>query len=78
MSTNQIGIFLESRPFHPFLIYLADGRTMRIIHPDFVAVGEFALGIWILYVGGEVELIDVALIISMRTEGPVDPAQFIR
>ncbi len=30
---------LHKQPFEPFLIQLADGRSLPVRHPDFVAVG---------------------------------------
>ncbi len=30
---------LHRQPFEPFAIRLADGRSIRVNHPDFVAVG---------------------------------------
>jgi hypothetical protein len=78
MNSNQIGLFLLSRPFEPFAVHLADGRSFEVPQPDFVAMGDRALSIWYLFPTGELELIDVELISSMRTLGPVDPAEFIR
>ncbi|MBI2827420.1 MAG: hypothetical protein HYX69_22320 [Planctomycetia bacterium] len=31
---------LHRQPFEPFVIQLADGRSLRVRHPDFVAVGK--------------------------------------
>ena len=31
---------LHRQPFQPFAVRLADGRSLRVPHPDFVAVGE--------------------------------------
>ena len=31
---------LHRQPFQPFALRLADGRSLRVPHPDFVAVGE--------------------------------------
>jgi len=30
---------LHKQPFEPFVIRLADGRSLPVSHPDFVAVG---------------------------------------
>jgi hypothetical protein len=32
----RIRELLQARPFHPFVIRMADGREYRIDHPDFV------------------------------------------
>ncbi len=39
MELNGIKEALHRQPFQPFAIRLADGRTLPISHPDFVAVG---------------------------------------
>jgi hypothetical protein len=31
---------LRREPFHPFAMRLADGRSLQIRHPEFVAVGN--------------------------------------
>jgi len=31
---------LHKQPFEPFVIRLADGRSLPVPHPDFVAVGK--------------------------------------
>ena len=33
---ERIRELLHAIPFRPFVIYMADGRTFRINHPDFV------------------------------------------
>ncbi len=78
MTSSQIGTFLERQPFEPFIMYMVDGREIRIAHPDFAAIGEYALGVWLIHPAGEIELIDVSLISSMRTTGPVDLSGFIK
>ena len=39
MDIQGIREALHRQPFEPFTIRLADGRSLRIPHPDFVAVG---------------------------------------
>jgi hypothetical protein len=31
---------LHRQPFQPFVIRLADGRSLPVLHPDFVALGK--------------------------------------
>ena len=38
MTADELRKALHARPFRPFTIYMADGRTLRVIHPDFVAI----------------------------------------
>jgi hypothetical protein len=40
MDLNGIREALRQQPFEPFAIRLADGRSLPVHHPEFVAVGE--------------------------------------
>jgi hypothetical protein len=35
---EQIRRAMHQQPFRPFMLRLADGRTYRIGHPDFIAI----------------------------------------
>jgi len=37
MTTEQFKATLRQQPFRPFTIRMADGRTLNVAHPDFVA-----------------------------------------
>jgi hypothetical protein len=37
MTTEQFRSTLQLRPFKPFTIRMADGRTFEVPHPDFAA-----------------------------------------
>lgn len=34
---NQLEDAISQRPFRPFVIHTADGRSYRVPHPDFVS-----------------------------------------
>jgi len=38
MTADQLRKALHARPFRPFTLYMADGRKLRVVHPDFVAI----------------------------------------
>jgi len=76
MQPAHILVYTRSRPFEPFRIYVADGRSIDVSHPEMVMVAKFAAAIWLFYVRGDVEAIDADLITGMKTLGPVNPAQF--
>ena len=40
MDLNSIREALHRQPFKPFAIRLADGRTVPVGHPEFVAIGS--------------------------------------
>ena len=78
MNSNQIGQFAYARPFEPFVMWLVDGREFKVLQPNFIAVGDHALGVWFLHPSGELELIDVELVVSMKTINSVDSEEYIR
>ena len=38
MTINEFRNTLNAAPFRPFIIHLADGKTIPVVHPDFVLV----------------------------------------
>lgn len=40
MDLNGLRAALRTQPFEPFAIRLADGRSLPVRHPEFVAVGQ--------------------------------------
>ena len=36
MTINEFRNVLSAAPFRPFIVHLADGRTIPVVHPDFV------------------------------------------
>ena len=76
MQSSQLAPFTDARPFEAFTIFVAEGRTIDVQHPEMVMMGDYALGIWILHPDGQLELIDAALITAIRTVHAVDPHNF--
>jgi len=56
---------LHRQPFEPFVISLADGRSLQIPHPDFVALGKRR----IVVVGNDdaTSIVEPLLIVSLDT-----------
>ena len=64
MNIEQIRILSHSQPFRPFEIHIADGRSVRVKHPDFLAFGGRSITV---YEDPEIaETIDVRLITSIE------------
>ena len=78
MTPSQLSLFFIRQPFQPITLFLVDGRTFSIPQPDFAGLDQAGLGVWIYDRSGEIEIIDAALISSIRTIGPVDMDQFVR
>ena len=64
MNIEQIKSLSHAQPFKPFEVYMADGRSVRVKHPDFLAFGGRSITV---YDDLEVaETIDVRLITSVK------------
>jgi hypothetical protein len=46
MTTAELKSFMSTRPFRPFRIHMADGRSVEVNHPE-----------WIAYAGGRIALV---------------------
>lgn len=70
-SIEEIKAVKNRRPFAPFFLHTADGRELRISHPDGVAWGPGSMP-RTLMVGhdGGLELLDLTLVVSIRTPEP--------
>ena len=62
MTADKLRRALRERPFRPFTLHLADGRNLRVHHPEFVAqdpTGRTA----ILYMpDGDYRIVDLLLV----------------
>jgi hypothetical protein len=73
---NQIRQALSARPFQAFTLYLADGRTCFVRHPDFIAIPPAPHRREIVYWSdGETHLIDPGLIVSIVMPTPDQASQ---
>ncbi|MCS6978361.1 MAG: hypothetical protein NZM31_15335 [Gemmatales bacterium] len=39
MTSHELRAALQNRPFKPFVIHMADGRSFEVRHPDFFWIG---------------------------------------
>ena len=70
MTTNVMTRYAEQRPFEPFTMILANGREIHVPHSDFVTTGPSVLTVYVLVPNGQLEIVDTALIVSIRTFHP--------
>lgn len=72
MKTDHLRDTLHAAPFKPFTIHVADGRSVRVPHPDFIALsGNGRLAIVISAAGDSPSyfVIDVPLITQLEVQG---------
>jgi hypothetical protein len=70
MTADQVLRLQNAAPFKPYWLRLADGRVISVAHPDFVGVSGDDHIISVEDDSGGVEIIDLALVISLRYGTP--------
>ena len=69
MSPDAVKKFMHATPWKPFTICLADGRKIHVPHPDFVSISRAGRTVIVTTEDEEFEMIDVFLILSVKTKG---------
>jgi hypothetical protein len=70
MHITEIQKLYEARPFRPFVIHVADGRTIKVEHPEFMAQAPTGRTIFV-YDPKDFQIIDVLMItgLEVKTNG---------
>ena len=72
MSIDDIRTHFEARPFRPFTIRIADGRSVRVDHPEFMALSSEGETFVVHEAGGGWRIIDTDAVteLSIATRNP--------
>jgi hypothetical protein len=66
MTIEQLRRFHQARPFHPFDIHLADGRSLLVDHPELLAITPPGRTIGVGLKDGTIEIVDLLLVTSLK------------
>ena len=66
MTIEQLSKMHQARPFQPFDIHLADGRTLPVNHPEFLARSPTGRTIAVGHTDGTLEIVDLLLVVSLK------------
>ena len=69
MTIDQLRKLHQARPFHPFDIHLADGRTVPVEHPEMFLAPPPGRTIGVGMDDGTIELFDLLLVVSLKPRG---------
>ena len=69
MSPDAVKKFMHAAPWRPFVLCLADGRAIQVPHPDFISITRNGRSVIVATVDEDYEVIDVFLILSIKTKG---------
>jgi hypothetical protein len=66
MTIEQLRRMLQARPFQPFDIHLADGRSLPVEHPEFVGQSPSGRTIGFGLADDTIEVVDLLLVTSLK------------
>jgi hypothetical protein len=66
MTIEELQKMHQARPFLPFDIYLADGRTLPVELPEFLARSPVGRTISVGLADGSHEIVDLLLVVSLK------------
>ena len=69
MTIEQIRKMHQARPFQPFDIHLADGRSLPVSHPEVLAVAPPGRTIGVGLDDGTIEIVDLLLVTTLKPRG---------
>jgi len=66
MTIEQFRKMHQAKPFHPFDIHLADGRSLPVASPEFLAVTPPGRTIGVGLDDGTIEIVDLLLVTTLK------------
>ncbi len=73
MTIEQIRRMHQAKPFHPFDVNMADGRSLPVMHPEFLALTPPGRTIGIGLADGTIEIVDLLLVTSLKPRSNARP-----
>jgi hypothetical protein len=66
MTVDQLRKMHQAKPFQPFDIHLADGKSVPVEHPEMLAISPPGRTIGVGVADGTIEIIDLLLVTSLK------------
>ena len=66
MQMRELRSIYKAEPFDPFTMHLADGREVRVKHPDFIALSPVGRSVVVYDEEGAFDVIDLLLVVSVE------------
>ena len=73
MTIEQLRGLHQARPFRPFMIHLADGRSLYVSHNEFLAQSPSGRTAILYQPDESFEVIDLLLVTSLAVTAPAPP-----
>jgi hypothetical protein len=71
MTIEQLRKLHRARPFQPFTMHLADGRSVHVAHNDFLAQSPSGRTVVVYQPDETSEIIDLLLVVSLAVATPI-------
>jgi hypothetical protein len=66
MTTDQLRNLWHAQPFRPFVIHLADGRNVKVVHPEFLTRSPSGRTIIVYQPDESFNIIDLLLVADLE------------
>ena len=66
MAVEQLKTMHQARPFRPFDIFLADGRSISVEHPELLSHSSSGRTIAVAVENDAIEIVDLLLVTSLK------------
>ncbi|HEY3243507.1 MAG TPA: hypothetical protein VGM03_09165 [Phycisphaerae bacterium] len=66
MTLEQLIKVCQAQPFEPFVLHLADGRSVRVAHPEALAFSSRGRTVFVKPPRGAPEIVDLLLVVSIE------------
>ena len=62
MTGEKLRRIQKARPFRPFVLHLADGREVRVLHPELLMLDPMGRIAVVFYPKGDLHIVDIPLV----------------
>jgi hypothetical protein len=66
MTIEQLRHFRRTQPFQPFVMHLADGRSISVLHPEFMATAPSGRTVTVYQPDDSMNVIDLLLVTDLE------------
>ena len=73
VTLDELRVVREANPFRAFTIHLADGRTYRINHRDYLSTSPVGRTVIVYGEDGSFDILDMLLVTVLAVEKPAEP-----
>jgi hypothetical protein len=68
MTVEQLRKVHQARPFEPFNLHMADGRSIPVEHPEFLALSSAGRTISVGLPDGTFEIVDLRQVTDLKSQ----------